>query len=140
MLNSLGQVFTFGEGLRGQLGDGQRKLAQNRVLEIEMPDIQRRNKNTRKPTITRIKANAYDTAAFDDVNNRVFTWGSFGNLRLSSEKLGHRWPQFAPKMVDLKLVVDKSNNYYCLAPNEYGVMKIPGVSSKLEEIENIYML
>ena len=32
--------------------------------------------------ITRIKANAYDSAAFDDKNYAMYTWGSFGSMQM----------------------------------------------------------
>jgi alpha-tubulin suppressor-like RCC1 family protein len=71
ILNNLGQLFSFGEGLQGQLGQNALILHQNRPAEVAFPC-------TRKgkwpdfwfegPKISRIKANSEDSAAFDDEN------------------------------------------------------------------------
>lgn len=84
LLNSAGQVFSFGQGLMGQLGTGERKILQNRPTELTMHDESelRLDKSLHNTKITRISAKSNDSAGYDDHNNRFFTWGSFGTLRI----------------------------------------------------------
>lgn len=84
LLNSEGQVFSFGQGLEGQLGTGERKILQNRPTELKMhEDLELKvDKSLLTTKITRISAKYNDSAGLDDHNNRFFTWGSFGTLRI----------------------------------------------------------
>lgn len=56
--------------------------------EVKLPHRVVENEDGEKikerPVITRIKANSNDSACFDDVNMRLYTWGSFGNMRLDN--------------------------------------------------------
>ena len=40
-------------------------------------------KGNRPTFIQRIKANASDSAAFDELSSKTYTWGSFGRLYMS---------------------------------------------------------
>ena len=62
------------------------------------------NKRKLKHKISRIKANAYDSAAFDHKSQMTFTWGSFGALRLQSTRRGIKQKQLTPKPVKLHLM------------------------------------
>jgi len=50
-----------------------------------------------RPHITRIRANAMSSAAFDDTNNKFFTWGDFGRMK-PEVKGGGQPPIMFPKL------------------------------------------
>ena len=67
-----------------------------------------RSKKKKLPKITHIRANAFDSAAFDGAHEVAYTWGSFGQLRLWSEVDGSRDVQKVPKQVNLTLMKKRS--------------------------------
>jgi len=59
-------------------------MYQNTANQIEFPKVRGKSKDEAPPQlkISRIKAGAYDSAAFDDKHQKMFTWGQFGNMRM----------------------------------------------------------
>jgi hypothetical protein len=55
--------------------------------------------------ITRIKANANDSCAFDDVNREAYAWGSYGSFSLKDPD-GLKTPQLSPDKVELIVYKD----------------------------------
>lgn len=72
LLNSIGQVFAFGQNVQGQLGLGSKQLHQDHPTEVLLPDIQVKDDEgvtrTVKSLASRIRAGGNDSACFDDVN------------------------------------------------------------------------
>jgi alpha-tubulin suppressor-like RCC1 family protein len=60
----MGQIFSFGVGLQGQLGVGQKVLKQYCPTEIVFPT----KKREKIPFITTIKGRCYDSAGIDSLN------------------------------------------------------------------------
>lgn len=71
LLNQKGSVYSFGEGLFGQLGVG-RVTNQNTTEQIKFPDfIHESGKNEK---IKRIQASGYNSAAFNEMSE-LWMWG-----------------------------------------------------------------
>ena len=123
-------MFAFGQGLFGQLGTDSRELHLDRPHELNFPKItveSNEESKEMKPRITRIKANAHDSAAFDDQHRRLFTWGSFGNLRTELKGRGHKWLQFTPKLAEIQIMTGSAGREtYALTPDEQGDLTAPG--------------
>jgi hypothetical protein len=61
--------------------------------------------------ITSIKANFNDSAAFDTLSNKMFTWGSFGQMKLNFATEKKR-PQFTPSLFELDVITDRTEKLY----------------------------
>lgn len=112
------------------------------------------NKKMKKlPKITLIKANANDSAAFDANDEVMFTWGSFGQLRLCSDEDGSRDLQKTPRQLELYLMKAQSTlewssetlfRQYAVPVDNNGNITIPGMApeemQKLQKSERIKYL
>lgn len=134
LLNSLGQVFTFGEGLSGQLGIKVQKLHQDFPKEVEFP----MRKGNRPTFIQRIKANASDSAAFDELSSKTYTWGSFG--RLYMQGVGQKAPLYQPQVVDLNICRDDMDRIYALDPQNTNVPFAVGNLDKIDKINYVHTI
>jgi len=110
------------------------------------------------PRITRIKANAFDSAAFDDRRLQTYTWGSFGQLRLQDEYTGTKLIQATPLLLDLQLMQQDGKMFgageldefhgsnptrirrYAVRPDREGHLSIPGEDGRFKKIRKISML
>ena len=141
LLNNLGMVFTFGEGLKGQLGVGKQRQFQNYVTQLTLPMLKNyKSSGQTEAKISRIKAGAYDSAAFDDKCKQMLTWGQFGNLRMAAYQEGEPWHCYSPKQVFMHVLEDKNKDRYAVSVNEYGRYDLPFDRSRQTIVDIISMV
>ena len=78
LLNSQGAVFSFGEGLSGQLGTNKKEIQQYNIVQLP---FEKWNKSGVNDKIAKIKAAAFNCAAFTD-KGKVYLWGSTANGKM----------------------------------------------------------
>ena len=85
--------------------------------------------------ISRIKAGAYDTIAFDDRSKKAFAWGQFGNFGMKIDKENTSKcdfnPQFTPKLVSLHIFEDGKKNTFAVAQDKKSRYTVPDNKNKL---------
>ena len=114
-------------------------MHQNMAEQIDF----KQSKGKEYSTISRIKANALDSAAFDDDKNRFFTWGSFGNLRMLNAQAENKWVQGTPKQAEILIMKDSKNNTYAVTPDNTGSYSLQDgvgngkIQEKIDTIKSI---
>lgn len=78
LLNDQGAVFSFGEGLNGQLGTNKKEIQQYDIVQLS---FEKWNKPGGNEKIAKIKAAAFNCAAFTE-KGKVYLWGSTANGKM----------------------------------------------------------
>ena len=81
ILNQKGEVFTFGEGLQGQLGIGEKLIHLDRPKQLYFPTIQKENAE-----IKRISASGFNSAAFNS-NDEMWIFGGTNRGKVGTNVL-----------------------------------------------------
>lgn len=146
LLNAIGQVFSFGQNVQGQLGLGSHKLQQNHPVEVRLPDLLEKDEDGIKQRVTcyatRIRAGGRDSACFDDKNDQMFTWGSFADMHVEPD--GKKKPVSSPQPFNLQVVRDDLKHLYALKKDPQGPppghveeLKAPGSKGALVHLDVI---
>ena len=106
--------------------------------EVAFPLIERGDRPFHwfeKPTITRIKANAHDSAAFDEKEGNFYTWGRFGRLRLEPKGIESVIPSLVPRHGVLAIMESLDTKKVYATPPDHP--NLPGQGLRLHKIDEI---
>jgi len=109
LLNKKGEVYSFGEGLQGQLGTRQKLIQQYQPTQLHFNSRTEFNE-----PIARIQASGMNSAAFNEFDN-LWLWGGTRYGKLGCSRLTTK-TQDVPIYTSFEVVKDKDNIPVSLRP------------------------